>query len=332
MSDRTRYTVVRIAAILIGLAVAIILLRTVLINPYIELVLKYIGINMVLTVSLNLVNGYMGEFSVGHAGFMAVGAYTSAVLTLFFIPPEWEAWCFPLSILAGGAVSAVAGVLLAFPSFRTRGDYLAIVTLAFNMIIKSALENMPAVGGPRGLTGIHKLTTLAWVYVAVVASVWIVRNFVNSNLGRGVTAVRDDESVAGLVGVNSRRAKVAVFALSAFLAGVAGALFAHEIQFINPRSFTLIKSTEMLVMVYLGGVASIGGSLLGATVYTLLLEGLRPTLQILGISQEWRQVVAPLMLILLMIFRPRGIMGMREFAIFKPRDERRGKPAKGAEP
>jgi len=191
---------------------------------------------------------------------------------------------------------------------------------------------MPAVGGPRGLTGIHKLTTLAWVYVAVVASVWIVRNFVNSNLGRGVTAVRDDESVAGLVGVNSRRAKVAVFALSAFLAGVAGALFAHEIQFINPRSFTLIKSTEMLVMVYLGGVASIGGSLLGATVYTLLLEGLRPTLQILGISQEWRQVVAPLMLILLMIFRPRGIMGMREFGIFKPLSERRRRPTKEAEP
>ncbi|HJW83790.1 MAG TPA: branched-chain amino acid ABC transporter permease [Anaerolineae bacterium] len=299
----------------------IVLPMTGIIDPYVDLVLKYVGINIILTISLNLVNGYMGEFSVGHAGFMAIGAYVASILTVWLFPPGSGAFLFPVALLAGGIAAGIAGLGLAFPSFRTRGDYLAIVTLAFNMIIKSVLENVEAIGGPRGFMGMDKLTSLAWVYVVVIVAVFLARNFVFSNFGRGVLSIREDEIASGLVSVRTRQVKVLTFVFSAFLAGVAGGLFAHELQFINPRSFTILKSTDMLVMVYLGGIGSIGGSILGATVFTVVLEGLRTVLQQLGISQEWRLVVAPLLLILLMLYRPRGLFGLREFRFLIPRDE-----------
>jgi branched-chain amino acid transport system permease protein len=294
-----------------------------IINPYLELVLKYIGINIILTVSLNLINGYMGEFSVGHAGFMAIGAYAGAILTRELFPRALGPYLFPVALLGGGVAAAIAGVALAFPSFRTRGDYLAIVTLAFNMIVKSGIENLDCIGGPRGYMGIDKLTTLPWVYLCVVLSVLLARNLVYSRFGRGVLAIREDETAAGLVGVDTRQVKVLVFVCSAFLAGIAGALFAHELQFINPKSFTILKSTDMLVMVYLGGVASLGGSILGAVVFTVVMEALRPALEFLHISPEWRLAVAPLFLILLMLLRPKGIMGNREFRCLMPLSERR---------
>jgi branched-chain amino acid transport system permease protein len=293
-----------------------------LINPYLNLVLKYIGINIMLTISLNLVNGYMGEFNVGHAGFMAIGAYAASLLTVWVVPRAAGPFFFPLALIAGGIAAGITGLGIAIPSFRTRGDYLAIVTLAFNMIVKSVLENVDPIGGPRGFMGMDKLTTLPWVYLWVVLTIFIARNFVFSNFGRGVLAIREDETAADLVGVNTRQIKVLTFVLAAFLAGVAGGLFAHELQFINPRSFTILKSTDMLLMVYLGGIGSLGGSILGATIFTVVLEGLRGVLQQVGISQEWRLVVAPLLLVLLMIFRPRGIMGLREFRFFLPHDER----------
>lgn len=293
-----------------------------IISPYIDLVLKYVGINIILTISLNLVNGYMGEFSVGHAGFMAIGAYVASLLTVWVFPPGMGALLFPAALLAGGVAAGIAGLGLAIPSFRTRGDYLAIVTLAFNMIIKSVLENMDVIGGPRGFMGMQKLTSLWGVYLIVIVVVFLARNYVFSNFGRGVLSIREDETASGLVSVNTRQIKVLTFVFSAFLAGVAGGLFAHELQFINPRSFTILKSTDMLVMVYLGGIGSLSGSILGATIFTVVMEGLRTLLQQVGISQEWRLVVAPLMLILLMIYRPQGIMGLREFRFLIPREER----------
>ena len=292
-----------------------------IINPYIDLVLKYVGINIILTISLNLVNGYMGEFSVGHAGFMAIGAYAASLLTVWVFPKASGPFLYPIALLAGGIAAGIAGLGIAFPSFRTRGDYLAIVTLAFNMIIKSVLENLDVIGGPRGFMGMDKLTSLWWVYIWVIVAVFLTRNFVFSNFGRGVLSIREDETASALVSVNTRQVKVLTFVFSAFLAGLAGGLFAHELQFINPRSFTILKSTDMLVMVYLGGIGSLGGSILGATVFTVVMEGLRTVLQQIGISQEWRLVVVPLMLILLMIFRPRGIMGLREFRFLIPRAE-----------
>jgi len=292
--------------LVIGFALSILIPRFNLVNPYIQLILMYIGINIILCTSLNLINGYMGEFSVGHAGFMAVGAYASAVLTTMIIPTRLSPWLFPLIVIVAGLATALVGLVVAIPSFRTRGDYLAIVTLAFNMIVKSVFENIEAIGGPRGIPGIDKLTTLPWTFFWTVLAVWVIRNFVYSNFGRGVLSIREDEIASDLMSVNTRQAKLLAFTISSFFAGIAGALFAHLLQFISPRVFDIVKSTDVLIMVYLGGIGSITGSILGATIFTVLLEVLRP----LGV---WRMVLMPLVLVLLMLFRPRGIMGLREF-------------------
>jgi branched-chain amino acid transport system permease protein len=282
-----------------------------LLDLYIQLILMYVGINIILTLSLNLINGYMGEFSVGHAGFMAIGAYIASFLTVRVFPAQMAALLFPFAVLAGGIGAAFVGLIVAFPSFKTRGDYLAIVTLAFGMIVKSAIENIEALGGPRGFLGMEKLSILPWVFFWAALSVWAIRNLVYSNFGRGVLSIREDEIASDLMSVNTKEVKIIAFVVSSFFAGIAGGLFAHLLQFISPRAFDIIKSTDILIMVYLGGIGSIAGSILGATIYTVLLEVLRP----MGI---WRMVFMPLMLVLLMIFRPKGIMGLKEFRWFIP--------------
>jgi len=297
--------------LVIGFLLSFLIPKFNLINPYIQLVMMYVGINIILTISLNLINGFMGEFSVGHAGFMAIGAYVSALLTMKVIPHSLGMWFFPLTVIAGGIGAALIGLIVAVPSFKTRGDYLAIVTLAFNMIVKSIIENIEAIGGPRGIPGIDKLTTMPWVFFWAVLAIWVIRNFVYSSFGRGVLSIREDEIASDLMSVNTRQVKLLAFTLSSFFAGVAGALFAHLLQFISPRVFDILKSTDILIMVYLGGIGSIAGSIIGATIFTVLLEVLRP----LG---YFRFVLMPLLLILLMLYRPRGIMGLREFRWFIP--------------
>lgn len=303
----------KILPVLVGLGfvLSILIPRFNWISPYYQLILMYIGINTIMTVSLNLINGYMGEFSVGHAGFMAVGAYVAALLTMYVWPPAAVGWMFPLTVTLAGLVTALVGLVVAIPSFKTRGDYLAIVTLAFLFIVKSVIENVDAIGGPRGIPGIDRLSTLPWVFFWTVLALWVTRNFVYSNFGRGVLSIREDEIASDLMSVNTRQVKVLAFLVSSFFAGVGGALFAHLLQFISPRVFDIVKSTDFLIMVYLGGIGSIAGSIIGATTYTVLLEILRPL-------QVWRFVLMPLLLVFLMLYRPRGIMGLREFRWFIP--------------
>jgi branched-chain amino acid transport system permease protein len=297
--------------LIIGFLLSFAIPQFTLINPYYQLVIMYVGINIILATSLNLINGYMGEFSVGHAGFMAVGAYTAALLTMKVFPPNLVGYLFPLTIVIAGTAAALVGLVVAIPSFKTRGDYLAIVTLAFNMIVKSVIENIEAIGGPRGIPGIDRLTTMPWVFFWTVLAVWCMRNFIYSNFGRGVLSIREDEIASDLMSVNTRQVKLLAFVISSFFAGVAGGLFAHLLQFISPRVFDILKSTDILIMVYLGGIGSIAGSILGATIFTVLLEALRP----LG---YYRMILMPLLLIFLMLYRPRGIMGLREFRWFIP--------------
>ncbi|MGO9614561.1 MAG: branched-chain amino acid ABC transporter permease [Dissulfurispiraceae bacterium] len=285
-----------------------------LVDQYIQLILMYVGINIILALSLNLVNGYMGEFSVGHAGFMSAGAYISSIFTVKLFSSTTSIWLFPIAVIAGGTGAAILGLVVAIPSFRTRGDYLAIVTLAFNMIVKSALENIDAVGGARGFLGMDKLTTLPWTFFWTVLAIWGIRNIIYSNYGRGMLSIREDEIASDLMTVNTRHVKLLSFVISSFFAGIAGALFAHLLQYINPRMFDIIKSTDILIMVYLGGIGSIIGSILGASIYTILLELLRPL-------EVWRMVLMPLLLILLMLFRPRGITGLRELPWFVPKTD-----------
>ncbi|HVV68035.1 MAG TPA: branched-chain amino acid ABC transporter permease [Gammaproteobacteria bacterium] len=276
-------------------------------SSYYQLVLMTIGINIILTLSLNLVNGFMGEFSVGHAGFMSIGAYVASVFSLHVFPEN----LFIISILSGGIAAAFGGVLIAILSFKTRGDYLAILTLAFLMIVKSIIENIQSIGGARGLSGISQLTTLPWVFFWLLVTFILMRNLVYSRFGRNILAIREDEMVARLMGVNTRQTKILAFAISAFFTGIAGGLYAHVLQFINPSMFNLAKSTDILIMVYLGGAGSLSGSIIGGTLYTLLMEILRPL-------ATWRMVIMPIILILLMIFRPSGIMGYKEFSLFRP--------------
>lgn len=298
-----------------GLFLSYAITRHTILDQYLQLVLMYVGINIILALSLNLVNGYMGEFSVGHAGFMAIGAYISSLTTVKAFSVAPSILLFPSAVIAGGLGAALCGIIVAIPSFRIRGDYLAIVTLAFNMIVKSALENIDAVGGARGFLGMERLTTLPWVFFWTFLTIWIVRNFIYSNYGRGMLSIREDETACALMGVNTREVKMLAFTVSSFFAGIAGGLFAHLLQYINPRMFDILKSTDILIMVYLGGIGSIAGSVLGATIYTILLEILRPL-------EVWRMVLMPLLLVFMMLFRPKGIMGMRELAWLIPESER----------
>jgi branched-chain amino acid transport system permease protein len=297
-------------------------------------VLILIGINIILTISLNLINGYMGEFSVGHAAFMGVGAYVASILTVMLVtessvfgparlPGGYSILVFPLALLVGGIAAALFSLLVAIPSFRTRGDYLAIITLAVNFIFKSLVENIDIIGGPRGFMGMGKVTKamestialpwiMVWTFLVALLTVYIVRNFVSSIFGKGIIAIRDDEIAAELMTVNTRRLKVVAFMLGCGLAGVAGGLHAHALGFINPSSYFILQTVNIMVMVYLGGMSSISGSVISAIGLTILLELLRPL-------ELFRWVVTPLLLILLMLFRPTGIMGSRELSDIFPR-------------
>ncbi len=308
-----------------------------LIGLYTLSVLMFMGVNIIMSTSLNLVNGNMGEFSCGHAGFMCVGAYVSSLLgVLLFskdkifgpplLNPDLAIFFFPLVIIVGGIAAAIAGLLVALPSYKTRGDYLAIITLAANYIIISGIENLSVIGGSRGFMGMKKVINamediiylpwmVIWVFVFTVGTVWVLRRYTSSTFGKGVSAICQDEVAAEIMSVNTNKMKTITFMLSSGLAGIAGGLFAYIIGYVNPGSFNILKSTEALVMVYLGGMGSLSGAVLSAILFTVLLELLRP-LQII----KW--VVIPLVLIVLMQFRPEGIMGHRELSDFFPRLKR----------
>ncbi len=295
------------------------------------------GIFIILSASLNLVNGYMGEFSCGHAGFMAVGAYASSVTGVFLLVPDptfGQPWlpmsmsvvAFPLILAVGFVAAALAGLVVAIPSFKTRGDYLAVITLAAGYIIKSAIENIEAVGGPRGFVGMGKVMQgmdavtdlpwmLMWIFTGVVFTIWILRRFVYSTYGKGIMAIHQDEVAAEIMSVNTNKMKLIAFMLSSGLAGLAGGLYAYLVSFVNPGSFTILRSTECLVMVYLGGMGSLTGSVLAAILFTVMLEFLKPLEQL-----KW--VAIPLLLILVMQFRPEGIMGNRELSDIFPKLKR----------
>lgn len=285
-------------------------------NQYRLLVLKLSFISVMVTLSLNVVNGYLGEFSCSHPGFMALGAYTASVVTVLFfvnddvfgaplLPPALGPFAFPIALAAGGVVASVAALLVAVPSFRTRGDYLAIISLAFTFIVKSLIENLEIFGGPRGFMNQPQWASLPVVFVAMVSCVAIIYNFVRSTLGKAMCAVRDDEVAAGHLTVNTRRTKMTAFLFAAFWAGAAGGLLAHVLGYINPGDFGLLRLSEVLAMVYFGGLNSVVGSIVGAVGIQVMGEVLRP-LQIL----KW--IVFPVIIILFMMFRPTGLIAFTE--------------------
>jgi branched-chain amino acid transport system permease protein len=272
-------------------------------NLYYRGVAIDIGIAIILAVSLNLINGHTGQFSLGHAGFMSVGAYVSAMITLALQKNMGAGdltWIFLPALLAGGLVAALAGLLVGIPSLRLRGDYLAIVTLGFGEIIRVIFQNVEAAGGASGLSGIPRMTDLAWTFILAAFAVYVVGCLVNSTYGRGFLAVHDDEVAASAMGLNPTRYKVTAFVIGAFFAGIAGGLFAHHKTTITPQVFDFMKSFEVVVMVILGGMGRTAGVILAAILLTLAPEFLRSV-------AEYRMIIYALVIIFLMIARPQGL-------------------------
>jgi branched-chain amino acid transport system permease protein len=288
-------------------------------SPYHYDILVSAGINILLAVSLNLINGYTGQFSLGHAGFMAVGAYMSSWLTLQFsaFDPLAGAFGFAAALLAGSLAAAAAGLAVGMPSLRLRGDYLAIVTLAFSQIIKCVIQNLEPVGAQRGLGGMVQYTGFFTTFLCAAIAILVIYNLVNSTYGRGFLATRDDEIAAEAAGINTTRYKITAFAIGAFFAGTAGGLYAHFKQFIHPEGFTFMQSIDIVVMVILGGMGRMAGVCLAAILLTLLPEALRYVSHIEALPlwlrhvAENRMILYSLLLIILMIVRPQGLFNFK---------------------
>jgi len=304
----------------------------ILINDYLLHIINVSLIYVILTVSLNLINGFTGQFSIGHMGFAAVGAYISGIFTtlIWKIKPDsiLNYILFIVAMLIGGLCAMVIGYLIGLPTLRLRGDYLAIVTLGFGEIIRTIINNIDYVGGPRGLLGIPKFSNFTLIFVITILSVLVMRNIVYSTHGRAFKSIREDSIASELVGVDTTKYKVMVFTIASFFAGIGGALLCHLLQIAHPTQFGFMGTILVLVMVYAGGMGSISGSIVAAFGLTFLSEVLRLILRALdditpnvSIGIEWRMVVYALLLILIMLFRTEGLMGKRELKIIIPEEE-----------
>ena len=276
-----------------------------MIGSFWQLNIILICVNTIMAVSLNLINGYTGQSSLGHAGFMAVGAYVGVVATVNFHLPLIAA------LLLGAVCAGILGFCIGLPTLRLRGDYLAIATLGLGEIIRIVIMNIEYVGGAAGFKGIPHLTNFTWVFFAMLFTLFFIKNFVNSSHGRACIAIRENEIAAEAMGVNTTKYKVMAFTIGAAFAGVAGGLFAHQFYLISPNSFTFLSSFNYLIMVVLGGMGSITGSIAGAFVVTFISAALAS-------FPEMRMIIYALALILLMFYRPQGLFGYMEVTNFKP--------------
>lgn len=283
------------------------------IDPYYLDVMMGVGISIILATSLNLVNGFTGQFSLGHAGFMSVGAYLSAAVTVFLGPKllgdeggtvTQQSLLFLGALVAGGLSAAFAGLLVGVPSLRLKGDYLALVTLGFGEIIRVIFQNFEPLGGALGLNGIPPYTTIFWVLACAAVTVFVIYCLVHSTYGRGFLATHDDEIASEAVGLNTTRYKIVAFVIGAFFAGIAGGLYGHFKLTITPTGFDFTKSIEIVVMVILGGMGNTVGVILAAILLTILPEVLRPI-------AEYRMVLYSFLLIVLMLARPQGLFNFK---------------------
>ena len=275
-----------------------------IIGSFWELNIFLVCVNIIMAASLNLINGYTGQFSLGHAGFMAVGAYVGVILTVNFHSP------FIVALLIGGFAAGILGFLIGLPTLRLKGDYLAIATLGLGEIIRIVIMNIEYVGGAAGFKGIPHNTTFPWVFFIMLFTLFFIKNFVNSKYGRSCIAVRENEIAAEAMGVNTTKYKVMAFTIGAIFAGIGGGLFAHCFYIINPSSFTFMASFNFLIMVVLGGLGSITGSIAGAFVVTFVSAALASW-------PEFRMIAYALVLILLMFYRPQGLFGYTEITSLK---------------
>lgn len=331
------------APVAIAIAVLALLQALTASSEYFVYLSLLVGVNVVLAVSLNVINGMTGQFSIGHAGFMAVGAFASALLSQTldqyqtgFLPPAVERQLFFfIALLVGGAFAGLFGFLVGLPSLRLRGDYLAIVTLGFGEIILVVVRNTPTLGGALGLSGTPQHTTFFSVWFAVFVVILFARRLLASPHGRNLVAIREDEVAAEAMGVDTTGYKVRAFVVSSFFAGVAGGLFAHFQSIITPGdSFSFVKSMEIVVMIVAGGLGSTTGAVTAAVVLTLLPEAMRAVFISVGggnaaLAQSIDQLRKPifgLLLVVMMLTRPQGIFGTHEFWDWFKKPRKKGAP------
>ncbi len=308
LKDKKRDYIVS-AILVIGLFILLLgMINSGMISRYQQGILNFICINIILAVSLNITVGCLGQITLGHAGFMSIGAYASALFTKSGIIPGVTGYL--VGLLIGGLLALLVGVIIGIPGLRLKGDYLAIITLAFGEIIRVLIEYFQFTGGAQGLSGITRYTDFRIIYIITALSVFIMYSLMTTRHGRAVLAIREDEIASESVGINTTYYKVFAFAASAMFAGIAGGMYGHTMGIISAKQFDYNYSINILVMVVLGGMGSFTGATLSAIVLTLLPEMLR------GFS-DYRMIVYSLMLILTMIFRPEGLLGRREFQISK---------------
>ena len=287
-------------------------------NSYIQAIFISFIINAMMALSLNFITGLADQFSLGHAGLMAIGAYTSAVINKEFFAGEWA--LIPVGVLAGGIIAAFAGYLVSLPSFRLKGDYIAIVTLGFAEIVRILLLNWNFVGGPRGYNAITKFPDFIYSYSFVVFLLLItfmtMHRLKFSWFGRNLWAINEDDIAAEVMGLEIAKTKRYAFTISSFFAGLGGGFYAHHLGYISPGSFGFIISVQILITAVLGGLGSLSGSVAAAAVLTFLPEVLR---SVQTGSIDLRMIIYPILLILMMILRPQGIFGRKEIYDFLPK-------------
>lgn len=291
-------------SILVGLAVFAVVqvLITGGLNPFYTNTIFVIAINIILAVSLHLIIGITGQFSIGHAGFLAVGAYASAVITTNLELP------FPLALIIGGVVAAIAGLVIGIPSLRLKGDYLAIATLGFGEIVRIVFLNLDYVGGASGMQ-VNNLTTWPWVFACLAVTLIVIVNFTNSTHGRACISIRENEIASDAMGINTTYYKVAAFVIGSFFAGIAGGLYAHNFYIIQPTNFGFLKSFDILIFVVLGGLGSMSGAVIAAILLTVVSTFLQE-------YPETRMIIYSLVLVIMMLYRPQGLMGTKEITSF----------------
>lgn len=285
------------AMVLIFYIVVTVMVQTGNASRHLQSLLVPICVNVVLAVSLNLVIGFLGELSLGHAAFMSVGAYTGGLLSIFMknmFPDLPVIARFSLSIVAGGLSGAIFGALVCIVVLRLKGDYLAIVTLAFGEILRSIIINLEFTGGASGLKGVPQDASFTYGIVLVFITLFVINNLAKSKHGRAIQALRDNTIAATSVGINATKYKLMVFALAAFFAGMAGVLYSHNYSIINAGTFDYNKSIEILVMVVLGRIGSVRGSVIAGAVIAVLPEMLRSL-------QDYRMLIYAVVLIAMML-------------------------------
>ena len=282
-----------------------------LISPYYYSVLIILGINIILSVSLALLNGFTGLFTMGHAGFMAIGAYTSASVVSFLMPQSPFVFQLMVGSLSAGLFAALIGLMIGSSCLRLAGDYLGMVTLGFGEIIRIILLNIDAVGGARGMTDIPVYMNLGSVFLLTIITILVIKRIRDGRLGRAMLAIKENEMAANMMGINPLNIKLRAFVISSFMAGVAGSFFAHSEGYLSTQTFTFVKSFEVIAMNVVGGLGSLTGAIMGAGILTVLPEGLRVVQDVTGV--DLRMIIYALTIILIMILRPQGIMGNKEW-------------------